>query len=646
MPSTFVRASCGVAVLAAIAASPRVHANGSLFEAIRRGDVGAVKTQIAAGADIEAGDDTGATPLMCAALYAGPEVLRALIDRGAAVNVANSYGATPLMWAAASAANVKVLVEHGADVNAHARDGVTPLIAATRFDNADAMRVLIAAGANPASPAQRASLLTAAAFAPTDAARRVLADAGVTVRTATDVKGPVLSRYRGDVNELKRLFAAGVSPDEQVPLVTMSLPTFFLAAGNGQVNAMRAFVEAGFDPTMIGPRGWTALMLAAASDAASVPAMQYLLDVGIPINARDADGRTALDWALTRGETAASKFLESKGGRTNANVPAVPVAVAAPRSPVDAVTRAVAKLQPAGPAFNDRTKCNSCHNQNIPGIAITLARRTGIPIDERLAEHSMSVTNRHWTARRESILLGDTIVGGFQPNAQYTLLEMAEDHQPSTVNSDALVLGLASRQNRDGSWSAIADIRPPLAGSPISATALSIRALRAYGPEGRRDELHERVMRAIAFVRQSTPSDTQDQAFKLLALHWAGSAAADLGAERSALIDLQRPDGGWGQLPSLGSDAYATGLALYALHAVGMSTDAAPYRNGVAYLLKTQLEDGTWFVRTRAFGFQQYFETGFPHGRSQFISTAATAWASTALTYVVEDARGHSAERR
>ena len=32
------------------------------------------------------------------------------------------------------------------------------------------------------------------------------------------------------------------------------------------------------------------------------------------------------------------------------------------------------------------------------------------------------------------------------------------------------------------------------------------------------------------------------------------------------------PDGGWGQLPTMASDAYATGQALYALHAGGLTT--------------------------------------------------------------------------
>jgi len=44
-------------------------------------------------------------------------------------------------------------------------------------------------------------------------------------------------------------------------------------------------------------------------------------------------------------------------------------------------------------------------------------------------------------------------------------------------------------------------------------------------------------------------------------------------------------------------------------------------------------------VRTRAFGFQPYFETGFPHGRSQFISTVATSWASLALIPLVDDTK-------
>ena len=52
---------------------------------------------------------------------------------------------------------------------------------------------------------------------------------------------------------------------------------------------------------------------------------------------------------------------------------------------------------------------------------------------------------------------------------------------------------------------------------------------------------------------------------------------------------------------------------------------------GVAYLVKTQLSDGTWLVKSRSKPFQTYFESGFPHGKDQFISIAGSCWATTAL---------------
>jgi hypothetical protein len=409
-----------------------------------------------------------------------------------------------------------------------------------------------------------------------------------------------------------------------------------MAAREGQLDALKAFVGAGMDPNFRGPKGWTTLMLVAGSDTSSMAVMQYLLDAGADVNATDADGRTALDWALTRGDTETSRFVRSAGGRMSADVSAAPAAITAPLRPRDAITRAVARLQPVGPAFNNRTKCNSCHNQNIPGTAITAAQRRGIAIDESLAGHSMEATTRQFTARREAILLGDTNGGGFQANTLYTLLEMAEGHMAPTAISDALVIGLASHQAPDGSLPLVTDIRPPLTGSTITATAMAIRAMREYAPPGLHADMEERAARATAFMRTVSPRDTQEQIFKMLGLLWGGASTTDVAREKAAVVALQRADGGWSQLTSMQTDAYASGQALWALHTAGMPASDAAYRNGTDYLLKTQLDDGTWFVRTRAFGFQPYFETGFPHGKSQFISTVATSWAALALTATLD----------
>ena len=111
----------------------------------------------------------------------------------------------------------------------------------------------------------------------------------------------------------------------------------------------------------------------------------------------------------------------------------------------------------------------------------------------------------------------------------------------------------------------------------------------------------------------------------------------------------QRPDGGWSQLDppkqptnqkdsrakansAIASDAYATGSALVALHLVGgITTDDSGYQRGLKFLIRTQLDDGSWLVKSRSHPFQAYFESGFPHGPDQFISVAASAWATAAL---------------
>jgi hypothetical protein len=96
---------------------------------------------------------------------------------------------------------------------------------------------------------------------------------------------------------------------------------------------------------------------------------------------------------------------------------------------------------------------------------------------------------------------------------------------------------------------------------------------------------------------------------------------------------LQREDGGWAQTPDLVSDAYATGQALFALHELGVPAKDASYRHGVQYLLQTQADDGSWFVKSRVAKIQPYFNTSFPYCDDQWISASATGWAAMALSY-------------
>jgi hypothetical protein len=70
---------------------------------------------------------------------------------------------------------------------------------------------------------------------------------------------------------------------------------------------------------------------------------------------------------------------------------------------------------------------------------------------------------------------------------------------------------------------------------------------------------------------------------------------------------------------------------LYTLREVGVVSSDAALRRGVEYLVKTQRDDGSWYVKSRAMKIQPYFESGFPYGHDQWISSAATAWAAMGL---------------
>jgi hypothetical protein len=102
---------------------------------------------------------------------------------------------------------------------------------------------------------------------------------------------------------------------------------------------------------------------------------------------------------------------------------------------------------------------------------------------------------------------------------------------------------------------------------------------------------------------------------QLLGLIWASGSAADIRTSATALLAEQRPDGGWAQLSTLETDAYATGQALVALQTAGQAVSSAEYRRGAAYLLRTQFPDGSWLVRSRTFPVQPLRDTGFPHGK-------------------------------
>jgi hypothetical protein len=198
-----------------------------------------------------------------------------------------------------------------------------------------------------------------------------------------------------------------------------------------------------------------------------------------------------------------------------------------------------------------------------------------------------------------------------------------------------MVHHLVTIQASDGRWFNNAP-RPPIASGDVSATALAIHAIKQYGWPGRSEEFAASVERARRWLWKVNAETNEEAVFQLLGLHWAGEPAEKLADLANSLRQMQRQDGGWAQLHTLESDAYATGEVLYTLaQTVNVPVTDPAWRRGLLFLLERQEDDGTWHVARRTFPFQPTMESGFPHHRDSWISAAATSWAVLALTRVL-----------
>src|SRR5262249_55482967 len=148
-------------------------------------------------------------------------------------------------------------------------------------------------------------------------------------------------------------------------------------------------------------------------------------------------------------------------------------------------------------------------------------------------------------------------IDGANTTAAYALFALDGAGHPADATTAALVQFLLARQRPDGSWPAQAN-RPPLEGSLFVNAALSLRALRKYGPAkdapGKK-ELRDRIEAAFrkgrAWLLEHTPATTEDKIFHLRGLLAAGAEKKEVAAAQARLLKEQRKDGSWSQLPDL-----------------------------------------------------------------------------------------------
>jgi N-acyl-D-amino-acid deacylase len=291
-------------------------------------------------------------------------------------------------------------------------------------------------------------------------------------------------------------------------------------------------------------------------------------------------------------------------------------------------------LEKTSPTFIKKGGCNSCHSQMLPAAAQAFAKSRGIPTGETLAQLPPEVSEA--TAERyvEYAIGG----GGGIASLGFEMFASAMAHHPADARLRAKIYFVKGMQQPEGCWRG-GGSRPPLTFDDFTTTAFMIHALETYAAPAEAADTTARIDRARTWLLAAVPQRTQELAFQVLGLAWSHADRGAIDAAVRGLRAMQRADGGWSQLPALDSDAYATGIALYAMYEARVPVNHDSYRAGLKYLLSTQAADGTWHVKTRALPIQPYFESGYPYEHDQWISAAAAAYATLAISAAVDPAQ-------
>jgi mono/diheme cytochrome c family protein len=494
----------------------------------------------------------------------------------------------------------------------HGPQGSTPLLSAALYGDAALVKRLLAAGADP--NARTITGATALMWAVPDVAKlQLLLDAGADVNARSEERRTALTIAASTVGAAPALHllldygaqAWTVHKDDPNPLRE--------AARVGDVEMFRVLMAHGLSTTDPSPVSATMLRTNcfACAELVNLGGSGPLPQVPPP-----------------PGAGATSPIYDP--GRSARPTP-IGVSVATPAAIRAAVERSIPLLQEIDGAFIQRTGCVSCHHNSLVAMAVSSARSHGYAVNETIAKKQPRVVTAYLDTWRDRAIQNIPIAGA-QDTMSYLLFGLAVEHTSSNMATDAQAIWLLRHQSADGRWP-VQTLRPPIESNDIEVTAITLRAIKAFAPPTRNVEFAAAVDRARKWLTSASGDDTEERAFRLLGLYWA-DASADITAQAAKeLLAGQHEDGGWAQAPGMTSDAYATGQALVALGESGSATLAnRAYKKGIEFLLRTQAEDGTWFVESRSVPIQAYFESGFPYGVHQWVSAAATAWSTTALT--------------
>jgi len=273
-----------------------------LADAVARGDLAAVRTLLARGADVNAAQVDGATALHVAVDADRLDLADALLRAGAHASRADRYGVTPIYLASVNGNTTMIrrLLDAGADPNSVDPTGETALMTAARTGVADALRLLIERGArvDARDPEFQQTALMIAVRENHPAAVDVLVAAGAAVNAQTR-KGAVPAfvppcKGTGCGSEGVGINRGGLPDRGRRAEAKGGMTPLLYAARDGRLEVARALVAAGADIELADANGIRPLLTSVLNNHLDVA--RLLVEKGANVNADDFWGRSPI-WA-------------------------------------------------------------------------------------------------------------------------------------------------------------------------------------------------------------------------------------------------------------------------------------------------------------------------------------------------------------
>ncbi len=288
--------------------------------AVRNGHTSTVNVLLGAGADPFLTGPFDQTALMYAARRGNLDLVRRLLDAGLRADALDEYGNNALAHAvtqAISGAIVRTLAEAGADPNVIDDFGRAPLshaLAGAEPERVELVRLLLELGADPSTPGAKEPALSLATRHGRADAVRVLLEAGADIDAVDESRTTALMHAIGhtDLTIAALLLEAGANPnaaDQGTRTVAMH------AALRNNPDALKLLAQHGANLNVQDVGGQTALILAVVAQRAD--AIVTLVELGADVKITDRRGQRALrhlpsEYSPTMGGYGGARWTEAQ----------------------------------------------------------------------------------------------------------------------------------------------------------------------------------------------------------------------------------------------------------------------------------------------------------------------------------------------